>query len=121
AAEAMHRVHPLRLQYELFADANPFAAPLAAAAEWARDNRQPAKAGNPFLTVQQGMSQQIVAALDTWRDLRDRFGELMFLSVYGSPVLQAAVGVDPAAGGPVRKAREGPAPREFLRPPLPPP
>src|SRR6266699_5128341 len=31
AAEAMRRMHPLRLQYELFADANPFVAPLAAA------------------------------------------------------------------------------------------
>src|SRR5262249_11201853 len=115
AAEAMHRVHPLRLQYELFADANPFAAPLAAAADWARDNRQPAKAGNPFLTVQQGMSQQIVAVLDTWRDLRDRFGELMFLSVYGSPAPHAAIGVDPAASGPFRKAGKDPAHRELLR------
>src|SRR5437879_1883083 len=80
AAEAMRRMHPLRLQYELFADANPFVAPLAAAAEWVRGNRQPVKDGNPFLALQQGASQQIVAALDTWRDVHDRFGELMFLS-----------------------------------------
>ncbi len=115
AAEAMHRMHPLRLQYELFADANPFVAPLAAAAEWVRGNRQPVKDGNPFLALQQGASQQIVAALDTWRDVHDRFGELVFLSVYGSQLLQAAVGIDPAGTAPLRKAGKDPLHRELLR------
>jgi Protein of unknown function (DUF3141) len=115
AAEAMRRLHPLRLQYELFADANPFMAPLAAAAEWARTNRSPVAAGNPFLALQQGASQQIVAALDTWRDVHDRFGELVFLSVYGSPLLQAAVGIDPAGTAPLRKAGKDPLHRELLQ------
>jgi hypothetical protein len=114
AAEAMRQAHPLRLQYELFADSKPFAAPVAAAAEWARANRSPAKSNNPFLAVQQGMSRQIVAGLDTWRDLRDRFGELMFLSLYGSPLLQAAVGVDAAGTAPLRKAGKNPLHRQLL-------
>jgi Protein of unknown function (DUF3141) len=115
AAETMRQLHPLRVQYELFADSNPFMAPLAAATEWARENRKPVKADNPLLAVQQGASRQIVAALDTWREVGDRFSELMFLSVYGSPLLQAAVGIDPAAGGPFRKAGKDPAHRELLR------
>jgi len=115
AAETMRQLHPLRLQYELFADSNPFMAPLTAAAEWVRGNRQPANTDNPFLALQQGASKQIVAALDTWRDVRDRFGELMFLSVYGSPLLQAAVGVDPAGTAPLRKAGKDPLHRELLR------
>src|SRR5262249_35106699 len=36
-------------------------------------------------------------------------------SVYGSPLLQVAVGVDPAASGPFRKAGKNPMHRELLR------
>jgi hypothetical protein len=114
AAEPMQRLHPLRLQYELFADANPFAAPLATAAKWAGEHRSPAAAGNPFLAVQEGVSRQIVATLDAWRDMHDGFGELMFLSVYGSPFVQAAVGVDPAGTAPPRKAGKDPLHNELL-------
>jgi hypothetical protein len=46
------------------------------------------------------MSAQIVAALDRYRDLRDEHTEKMFLSVYGSPVLQALVGLNAADGAP---------------------
>jgi len=115
AANAAQRSHPLRLQYELFADGNPWASMVAMGAEWARANRSPVAADNPFLAVQQGMSKQIVAALDTWRDMRDRFGELMFLSVYGSPLVQATVGVDPAATTPFRKAAKDPLHAQLLR------
>jgi hypothetical protein len=45
--------------------------------------------------------------------MRDRFGELMFLSIYGSPLLQAAVGVDPA-GTASRKAGKDPMHRQLL-------
>src|SRR5262249_53371246 len=84
-------------------------------AEWARDNRKPAKADNPFLALQQGASRQIVAALDTWREVGDRFSELMFLSVYGSPLVQAAVGIDPGGTAAHRKAGKKPMHRELLR------
>ena len=39
------------------------------------------------------VSDQMVAALDGWRDLRDRSLEEIFLSIYSSPVLQALVGI----------------------------
>jgi hypothetical protein len=115
AAETARRLHPLRLQYELFADGNPWAAMIATGADWARANRTPVSTDNPFLAVQQGVSKQLVAALDTWRDVRDRFGELMFLSVYGSPLVQSAVGVDPAETAPLRKAGKDPFHHELLR------
>jgi hypothetical protein len=41
------------------------------------------------------MSKQIVSSLDQWRDSQEALSEAMFLSIYGSPVLQSAVGVDP--------------------------
>jgi hypothetical protein len=114
-AETGRRLHPLRLQYELFADGNPWASMIAKGAEWARANRSPVAADNPFLAAQQGISKQTVASLDAWRDMRDRFGELMFLSVYGSPLVQAAVGVDPAATASFRKAAKDPLHGQLLR------
>jgi hypothetical protein len=39
----------------------------------------------------------------------------MFLSVYGSPLLQAAVGIDPAGTAPLRRPGKDPFHRELLR------
>ena len=113
-AEALHRLHPLRVQYELFADGNPFAAWVAKGAEWARGNRTPGSADNAFLGFEQGVSRQIVAALDAWRDLRDHTVEQMFFTVYGSPLLQAAVGID-AGTALLRKPGKDPFHRALLQ------
>jgi pimeloyl-ACP methyl ester carboxylesterase len=103
-AEWMRRLHTLRLQYELFSDANPLLAPLGALAQQIREQRNSAAADNPCVVLQDGASAQIVAALDAWRDLRDLCYEVAFLSIYGSPMLQASVGIDPARNIPMRKA-----------------
>ena len=50
-AERMQQLHPLRLQYELFSNANPMMAPLAAMAEQVRTNRKPAAEDNPFIAT----------------------------------------------------------------------
>src|SRR5262252_952523 len=39
--DTLHQMHPLRVQYEIFSDANPFMAPVAAMAEEIRKNRKP--------------------------------------------------------------------------------
>ena len=70
---------------------------------------------NPFVAMQETASRQIVAALDAWRDLTEAMAERTFLAVYGSPTLQAAVGVDPASTRPVRKAPKSPLHRELLQ------
>ena len=72
-------------------------------------------AGNPFIALQEAMSKQIVAALDRWRDTTEAVAERTFLSVYGSPTLQAAVGIDPEANRPLRKAAKSPLHRELLQ------
>ena len=74
-ADAMRQLHPLRLQYELFSDANPLMAPVKAMAERAREDRQPASADNPFLALQETISKQIVASLDAWRDTTESLSE----------------------------------------------
>src|SRR4029077_7761027 len=45
-AEWMRQWHPLRLQYAMFSDANPFLAPLAGLAQQASENRRPTTADN---------------------------------------------------------------------------
>ncbi len=95
AAELVMRMHPLRMQYELLSDANPFMMWVRAVAAETRENRSPASPENPLLQAQENVSRQIVKALDAWRDMSERVSESAFLSIYGSPLLQAAVGIDP--------------------------
>jgi Protein of unknown function (DUF3141) len=68
-----------------------------------------------FVRQEESASQQIVAALDAWRDWRDRFGELLFFSIYSSPILQAAMGIDPADTRPRRKAGKNPLHRQLIQ------
>ena len=89
-------MHPLRLQYELFSNANPLMATVAAMAEHVRKDRKPVAASNPFVAMQEHASRKIVAALDSWREMTEAIAERTFLAIYGSPVLQAAVGIEQA-------------------------
>lgn len=104
AAEQLRAIHPLRLQYELFSDFNPWMAPIADLAAKAADERRSVSADNPFLALEQAFSRQIVAGLDAWREGVEALSEATFVSVYGSPLLQAAVGIDPSDTGPQRRA-----------------
>jgi len=114
-AEWMQKLHPLRLQYELFSNVNPIMAPVAAMAEHVRGSRRPAREDNPFLALQEAVSRQIVGALNAWRDASEALAEGTFLAVYGSPTLQAAVGIDPAGTRPPRKAAKSRLHGELLR------
>ena len=114
-ADWMRQMHPLRLQYELFSDQNPAMASVAALAEQVRENRKSLASDNPFVAMQEKFSDQIVAALDAWRQASEALSERMFLAIYGSPTLQAAVGVDPAATQRLRKAPKNPLHRELLQ------
>ena len=114
AAEWLRRLHPLRLQYELLSDKNPCLAPITAMAQAVRGNRQPAATDNPFLALQETASEQIVAGLNSWRDGAEALAERTFLTVYGNPLLQAAVGIDPADTRPQRKAAKMPLHRELV-------
>jgi hypothetical protein len=115
SAEWMRKMHPLRLTYELFSDANPMMAMLKPMIAWARDNRRPASADNPYVAWQEHVSQQIIAALDHWRDARDTWVEQMFFAMYDSPVHQAALGIDPASTQPLRKPGKNPLHEELLQ------
>jgi hypothetical protein len=92
-ADTMRRMHPIRLQYEMFSTANPF---LTASLSWlqpVRDNRRAVSKDNTLWQMQERFSESMVAYLDSYRDVRDRMSEAMFHSIYGSPLLQALVGL----------------------------
>jgi len=94
-AELARAMHPLRLQYEAFSNQNPAMAAVKSTAEQVRESRKPISTDNPFFAFQEQISKQIVHALDSWRNSQEALSEAMFLGIYGSPVLQAAVGIDP--------------------------
>ena len=104
-ADWLKRWHPVRMSYEAFTDANPFMPAVAKAAETVREQRKPAASDNPFIVAQEKLSEQIVKSLDVWRESQEKLSEQMFLAVYGSPALQAAVGVNPEAGRPRRPGK----------------
>ena len=114
-ADWLHQMHPLRLQYEMFSDQNPAMAPIATLAEQIRKDRKPVSSNNPFVAMQEQFSNQIVSAFDSWRDTSEKLTERTFLAVYGSPVLQAAVGIDPSETQRLRKAPKNPLHGELLQ------
>jgi Protein of unknown function (DUF3141) len=99
-ADFLRRAHPNRLRFEAFVDSNPFMAPVAGMADAVRAQRQPCSTENPLLVAEHAMSESIVAGLEAWTRLRDTMLEAVFFNAYGSPLLQAMVGLraDQSAG-----------------------
>lgn len=114
-AEFMRKLHPLRAPYELLSDANPMMAMLKPITDSVREHRSAASPDNPFIGWQENVSKQIIAALDAWRDGRDRLVEQVFFAVYGSPALQTALGIDPAGTLPLRRPAKDSWHQELLR------
>ena len=88
-------LNPLRLSYTIFGDKNPWMKgmqPLAAAVSAAR---RPVAADNPFLALQTKVSEQITNGLESYRVERDKLEEQIFFGFYGSPFVQALLGIKP--------------------------
>jgi hypothetical protein len=102
-AEWLHKLNPSELPFELFSDRNPLMRQIAQLAEQVREQRQPTAPDNPLIQVQAMISDGIIAALDGYRDLRDRSMEQIFLGIYSSPVLQALVGLRASDESPRRR------------------
>ncbi len=103
-AKLTRALNPLRLGYTMFASTNPFMAGVAALAGSAAKHRAPVATDNPYLAAQTHVSDQITAALNHYQTLRDRMTEVAFFGIYGSPFVQAALGI-----GPQTKVRPDPA------------
>jgi pimeloyl-ACP methyl ester carboxylesterase len=101
-AEWMRRFHPLRMQYEIFSNANPFLNAVLSN-ERLLGSRQPVSKDNIFWQAQEQFSDCVTSALDTFRDVRDNMVEAWFHAVYGAPLLQALVGLSASDESPHRK------------------
>jgi len=114
-AELLHKLNPSELPFELFSDRNPLMIQIAELAKQVREQRRPAAPDNPFLTIQAMISEGMVAALDGWRDLRDRSLEEIFLATYSSPLLQALVGIRASDAPPRRRPGVEPERLAFIQ------
>src|SRR5262249_31015166 len=92
-ADALRAMHPNRLRFVMFSDQNPMMQPVEALANTVRAKRKPADPGNPLLEMQQAASSWITSSLQMLNEFRDAMTETVFLNTYGSPVLQALVGL----------------------------
>jgi hypothetical protein len=93
AATVRRFLHPNRLRFAIFSNRNPWIAPLAAPAKRLRRNRRPVAVDNPLLKLERLYAASITACLETWGNARDAMMETIFLATYGSPALQAMVGL----------------------------
>ncbi len=113
-AEWLWRCHPLRLQYQFFSNANPAMVPVAKMAEQVRHARKTVAPDNPLLKLQETMSHYIIATLDGWRRINESAAENAFLALYGSPILQLAMGIAADPRRPLRKPDKSLLHRELL-------
>jgi hypothetical protein len=93
SAEFLRHAHPNRMRFELFSDKNLCMQTIAAWADRIRCDRHPAAADNPFAAFEREASKWIVQSLEAWTTMRDAMQEATFLGIYGSPLLQALVGL----------------------------
>ena len=105
-AEASRVAHPNRMRFAMFSDQNPVMQPVKAMAESVRAARQPVSADNPLLAMEQATSSWITTCLQTFGEFRDAMTEAMFLNTYGSPWLQALVGLGTIEAAPERTDRD---------------
>jgi uncharacterized protein DUF3141 len=93
--ELSRTMHPNRMRFAVFSDANPAMRWVAQAAEEARQDRHPAGDDNMFAAGEKMMASTISATLNAMGAARDAFTEQLFHLTYGSPVVQALAGLDP--------------------------
>ncbi|MFZ4538014.1 DUF3141 domain-containing protein [Propionivibrio sp.] len=110
-SEWLHKLNTSELPFVLFSERNPLMQQVAQLAEQIRQQRQPVSVDNPLLQWQGMISDGIITALDSYRDLRDSSMEKIFLSIYSSPLLQALVGL--RAGDETPRQRPGVEPERI--------
>lgn len=93
SAALLRQTHPARMRFSMFSDQNPVLSGLAPLAEAVKANRQPVAADNIFWQMQEAFSKQIIQTLDALNETKNSLVESLFLQLYGSPIVQASVGL----------------------------
>jgi hypothetical protein len=93
--EWARKMHPNRLRFAVFSEENSAMRPIADAAEQVRKERSSASKDNLFVASEEAFAKSISASLSAFGAARDTMTEQFFHMTYGSPWLQAVLGVDP--------------------------
>ncbi|QTA79991.1 DUF3141 [Desulfonema limicola] len=87
-AEILKQLHPMRVSRYGFSDKNPLILPFKIFSPVVKQNRKPVSPENLFLNAEKALSNNIITALNCYRDIRDNTQEFMFKSIYGSPFMK---------------------------------
>ena len=93
--EWARKMHPNRVRFAIFSDENPVMRLVAESAEQVRKNRQAAAEDNPFTAMEKAVAKSVSHTLTAMGTARDTMTERLFHYTYGSPLVQALVGLDP--------------------------
>ena len=104
--EWMRKMHPNRLRFAIFSDQNPAMRGIADAAEGATKDRRAVPRDNLFAGGEKMLAEGISSTLKAFGSARDALTEQAFHLIYGNPVLQAFVGLDPKEAQDRRPGRE---------------
>jgi pimeloyl-ACP methyl ester carboxylesterase len=113
-ASAVLASQPLRLQYAMFSDKNPMMRFVPQLADKAREERKATAPDNPYVKMQEQVSNGVTESLEALGRIRDQTQEAIFHAVYGSPWLQAWLGTPPKGTRPRPKPGESPEQRAAI-------
>lgn len=115
SAEALRQLHPLRIQRYALSDLNPWLWPLAFWSGQTRRNRKPVTDDNPFVKAETLFSDTMTAALNGYRDIRDRSQEWLFKSIYSTILMYFWWGSSESAAGVLDEADTASADQQLRR------
>jgi pimeloyl-ACP methyl ester carboxylesterase len=86
SAEITKQLHPLRVNKYIFSDTiNPFMLVFKTLSPVVKKDRSPVSPDNPFTALEKSVSDNIVAILDSYQNIRDHFEETLFFAIYENP------------------------------------
>ncbi len=88
SAALMREMHPARVQRRFFATNNPALRWLPGAAAQLKERDARVEGDNPFLMTERLVAESVMQGMDLWRDMRDAWYEIAFLSIYGGPLMR---------------------------------
>jgi pimeloyl-ACP methyl ester carboxylesterase len=89
------QTHPNRMRFAIFSDENPAMRTICEDAKQVRKRRESAPDDNVFSAAEKTMAATMGSTLTMFGAMRDAMTEQLFHMTYGSPLLQALVGLDP--------------------------
>jgi hypothetical protein len=92
-AQGFRATNSSQVSFAMFSDQNPMMQPVKGLADSVRGARHAISPDNSWLAMEQAVSSWITSSLQTYGEMRDAMMEAVFLNTYGSPVLQALVGL----------------------------